>query len=137
MNRTVVFCVSRISWLQTCSRYSILCRCLAQLVIFPSAGLMPRQPFPVLCFVFFLPNRSSLACLPFALASRDALVVPDDKSRYSYDLWWFWLRPIHIGRLWEFQPSQSHRLPKGKVQVREGKRNTSSSGDFLLSEQAF
>lgn len=108
-----------------CRYVCLLCRCLARRVISPTAAFMPRQPFPV-SWVF----RPALPSLPTFLSAMQT----DDKSR----------RVIYGGfGCAQYRPdiygnSNHHEATgsPGKVQVRERKRNTDLSGDFLLSEQA-
>lgn len=106
--------VSWISWmweLQTCCRcVCLLSRCLALCLISLSPQLLRLvnlfQVALVLCEALPAPAYLS-QCHPDALVVQRTEITPGD-------LWWFWLRCVQIGHLWELQPSQNHRLPGGR-----------------------
>lgn len=68
-----------------------------------------------LSFLGFPPSCSLTAYLSQCYAVRQQITLGD--------LCWFWLHPVQIGHLWEFQPSQSHR-------------ETDLSGEYLLFKPA-
>lgn len=93
---------------------------LSPLLMFGSVvNLSPPRWFyassTFLSFLGFPPSCSLTVYLSQCYAVRQQITLGD--------LCWFWLHPVQIGHLWEFQPSQSHR-------------ETDLSGEYLLIKQA-